>query len=454
MPKRALAIALSLSLIPGLTPVPLHAQEQTAAEARQGRVVGERVNVRSEASLRGRVLYQVSRGELLRVEGEEGGWLLVVAEGREPGYISAEFIELVAPSPEAAPVTAPSQDAAAPDIAHDPLECVVPEVNPEVAAGVTSQKEVKRSRVYFKAHQHPDWYYIDMRALEIPDYLALLPQPLPGTDQLDYYVHALDTTLQTSQTPQYDPEVIEGTDCERRPSAALPGMENELVVGGTVEGQAPVPPGFSPRGIIAFVTAAGVMLTGAALASGGGAAGGAAGAGAAAGGGGGMSAATIGLVAAGVVGAGVAVKAATGGGDDDGGGTSSGDGGGQQQPAGTGDVAFRLTWNSDADLDLYVQEPNGTIIFYGNSRSSTGGMLDVDSNAGCSSRAANPIENVFWSTGSAPRGQYFYWVDHFGCGPGSSYTVQVLRGAGGSVAASQSGGLEPGQEGPRFSFTF
>jgi len=154
------------------------------------------------------------------------------------------------------------------------------------------------------------------------------------------------------------------------------------------------------------------------------------------------------------VGAGVAIKAATGGGDDSSSGSGSDTGsGGQQQPAGTGDVAFRLTWNSDADLDLYVQEPSGNVIYYANSRSSTGGTLDVDSNAGCASRAANPIENVFWSTGTAPRGEYVYWVDHF-CGPGSSFTLQVLRGAGGSVAASQSGSLEPGQESTRYSFVF
>jgi hypothetical protein len=38
----------------------------------------------------------------------------------------------------------------------------------------------------------------------------------------------------------------------------------------------------------------------------------------------------------------------------------------------TGDVSFRLTWNTPEDLDLHVKEPNGTEIYYGHTTSSTG----------------------------------------------------------------------------------
>ncbi len=103
-------------------------------------------------------------------------------------------------------------------------------------------------------------------------------------------------------------------------------------------------------------------------------------------------------------------------------------------------------------LDATLQEPNGNVIFFGSPMSSTGGMLDVDSNVACTTSRANPIENIFWPTGRAPRGQFIYWVDHFGCGPSSSFTLQVLRGT--SVVATQGGSLGPGRESARFSFVF
>jgi hypothetical protein len=458
MLRRFLAVLLALVLVPGVAPLPLHAQEPATSVEREARVAGSRVNVRAEPGLHGRILYQVSRGDVLRVVEEAGEWLLVVPPDGEPGYISRALVELLAPRevppPTAVPPTPPEQEP--PSIAHDPLVCVLPGENPEVAAGVTSPAEVKRSRVYFKAHQHPDWYYIDMTALEIPEYLALLPQPLPETQKVDYYVHALDTMLLTTQTEQYEPMVSRDRACKRRPAMAKPGMEGEIVIGGTIEGQPPIPPGFSPKGIVAFVTVAGAMITGAALASGGtaagggSAAGGAAGAGASAGAGGGISALTIGLIAAGA-GAG-AVALAAGGGDDSSDPQDPGDG--REQQPGTGDVAFRLTWRTAADLDLYVQEPNGNVIYFANRQSSTGGILDVDSNAGCTTSQPNPVENIFWSVGRAPRGQYIYWVIHYGCGPASAFTLQVLRGTGGSVVASHTGTLQPNQESAHFSYTF
>ena len=79
-------------------------------------------------------------------------------------------------------------------------------------------------------------------------------------------------------------------------------------------------------------------------------------------------------------------------------------------PGGTGALAFRLRWDGPQDLDLYVREPNGETIYYGNRNSSTGGALDVDANAGCSGPAADPTENIFWQN-EAPAGTYEYWGD-------------------------------------------
>jgi hypothetical protein len=52
--------------------------------------------------------------------------------------------------------------------------------------------------------------------------------------------------------------------------------------------------------------------------------------------------------------------------------------------AGTGKLQVSLSWDKESDVDLYLVEPNGTTIYYGNPNSTNGGNLDVDSNAGCS----------------------------------------------------------------------
>jgi hypothetical protein len=191
---------------------------------------------------------------------------------------------------------------------------------------------VQKSRVYFKAHQFPDWYYVEMETQQMPNYLGVLPKPLPGTAKVDYYVYALDGQLQTTQTAEYDPAVEKA--CRRDPAAAALQKEPRITLYGTREGQLPIPPGFDKAGIVAFVTVAGATIAGAALAGGSSTAAGAAastagsagtaggGSGTAAGSsgaasGGGMSAGKIGLIVGGIAAAGLGVAAAAGGGGDE-----------------------------------------------------------------------------------------------------------------------------------------
>jgi hypothetical protein len=206
-----------------------------------------------------------------------------------------------------------AESAGPPQISHDPLRCVQAAQFPRVDAGVASTTSLRHTRVYFKAHQHPDWYFVEMRGLDQGQYLALLPQPLPETRQLDYYVHALDVQAQTSQTDTYEPDVAKGRCPLGREVAPWSGPV-AIVLFATRAGQSPIPPGFAAQGITAFVTEAGTTLSGSALGgeapgAGGatGAAGGAVVAGAAASAGGGVSGPL--LVAGGVVVAGGAADA-------------------------------------------------------------------------------------------------------------------------------------------------
>ncbi len=80
---------------------------------------------------------------------------------------------------------------------------------------------------------------------------------------------------------------------------------------------------------------------------------------------------------------------------------------------GTGDVQITLRWDAPADLDLHVYDPYQEEIWYDHRSSGSGGILDVDANAGCSPMMDNPVENIFWPYGGAPGGSYNVYVVYF-----------------------------------------
>ena len=92
--------------------------------------------------------------------------------------------------------------------------------------------------------------------------------------------------------------------------------------------------------------------------------------------------------------------------------------------SGHGDFQATLTWDTTADLDLWVTDPFGeTIIFY-NPDSASGGHLDVDDTNGYGP------ENIFWPPGAAPEGDYLVQVDHYsGASPTGYMTLVQVAGA-------------------------
>jgi hypothetical protein len=113
---------------------------------------------------------------------------------------------------------------------------------------------------------------------------------------------------------------------------------------------------------------------------------------------------------------------------------------------GTGDVQVNLTWNTPADVDLYVVDPFGEEYFYNHRGGSgvrfneesgpvftptSGGILDIDSNAGCGTDGPR-AENIFWPQGvSPPPGRYTVRVNYWSnCdAPFTDYVVTIrVRG--------------------------
>ena len=78
-----------------------------------------------------------------------------------------------------------------------------------------------------------------------------------------------------------------------------------------------------------------------------------------------------------------------------------------REGAKSGEVRVSLMWDDVSDLDVHVITPSSQKIFFANKRSSCGGELDVDMNAG-SRWSEKPVENVYWST--APHGSYVVYV--------------------------------------------
>jgi uncharacterized protein YfaP (DUF2135 family) len=70
-----------------------------------------------------------------------------------------------------------------------------------------------------------------------------------------------------------------------------------------------------------------------------------------------------------------------------------------------GELTVTLAWETEDDLDLMLEEPNGNKIFFSNPKSRSGGELDIDMNRGSTPLTRNPIENIFYSS-NPPIGTY------------------------------------------------
>lgn len=94
---------------------------------------------------------------------------------------------------------------------------------------------------------------------------------------------------------------------------------------------------------------------------------------------------------------------------------------------GTGDIQITLTWHEYADIDLYVEDPNGEIIYYGSPYSSSGGALDRDNT--CGNYITSQPENIFWPANEALSGLYRVSVEYYGdCGDAGSveWTIRTV----------------------------
>ena len=98
-----------------------------------------------------------------------------------------------------------------------------------------------------------------------------------------------------------------------------------------------------------------------------------------------------------------------------------------------GNPRFNLQFTNEqkVDLDLYVQTPNGSLIYF-QKKTGQGGSLDLDCH--CTNCINGPNENIYWTPGTAPAGTYKFYVKYYEkctvsgtTGASSDYTVRVLE---------------------------
>lgn len=98
---------------------------------------------------------------------------------------------------------------------------------------------------------------------------------------------------------------------------------------------------------------------------------------------------------------------------------------------GSGEVQVSVRWDAASDVDLYVVDPSGEEIFWRNDQGTSGGELDLDSNADCEIDNTNN-ENITFA--EAPPGEYTVRVNYW-----SSCDVEQTN----YVVTVQVGGQDP-----------
>ena len=80
-------------------------------------------------------------------------------------------------------------------------------------------------------------------------------------------------------------------------------------------------------------------------------------------------------------------------------------------PVSFGDVQVTVSWDTDADLDLHVADPNGDELFRRVRHTASGGVLDRIAGENCSADGLRN-EHAVWSGGAPPPGLYEVRVTH------------------------------------------
>jgi hypothetical protein len=110
----------------------------------------------------------------------------------------------------------------------------------------------------------------------------------------------------------------------------------------------------------------------------------------------------------------------------------------------SGAVTATLRWAGAADLNLFVRDPLGRTISWSDPVSPSGGILQIDSNTGCQTPGAEPVEHIYWPDSSLVAGDYEVWVWYQnGCGREDAVTFSLTVNVNGASELATDGELRP-----------
>ena len=90
-----------------------------------------------------------------------------------------------------------------PSVEHQPLPCTVPDHALSVCASVTSERQVAKSRVYFRAAGEKYYSFVEMVFGGL-SFCGTLPGPREGkVKTVEYYVQALDDQYESTRTSTF-----------------------------------------------------------------------------------------------------------------------------------------------------------------------------------------------------------------------------------------------------------
>jgi len=100
---------------------------------------------------------------------------------------------------------------------------------------------------------------------------------------------------------------------------------------------------------------------------------------------------------------------------------------------GTGELQVSVSWDTPTDVDIFLIEPDGTVIFWNAPVSSSGGSLDLDSNPACLIDGVNN-ENITYENVTPPTGEYIVGLNYYSaCGLDVTTSFVVTVRSGGQV---------------------
>ncbi|MBN1201450.1 MAG: PPC domain-containing protein [Anaerolineae bacterium] len=72
----------------------------------------------------------------------------------------------------------------------------------------------------------------------------------------------------------------------------------------------------------------------------------------------------------------------------------------------TGAITVKLTWLSNADVQLSVRDPYGDTVYDDQPLTRTGGVLELDGNRGCTDTTTTPVSYIYWPPSRLEPGVY------------------------------------------------